>query len=279
MTISDLLKIGSDLLNDAGKDDSNFDASILAQYVLDCDYSFLKLHCNETVGKEKKDLFFEFVKRRANGEPLQYIIGEWEFMGLPFKVGRGVLIPRPETEILVEFSVDFLKDRDNPIVFDLCSGSGCIGISVAKLCPNVTVYSVEKSEKAFQYLLSNVELNRVKNVKPINGDIFDRSILSDITPDLILSNPPYIRSSEIDGLQHEVKKEPVMALDGGSDGLLFYREIADFWIDKISDNGAVAVECGEDQTYEIATLFAGKHMRSEMYIDYGNLPRGVIAYK
>ena len=230
MTVSDLLRTGTEKLKSVGIDDAEFDARCLAEYVLNYDSFYLRLNGYVKVGVADAETYFDLLNRRINGEPLQYILGEWEFMGLPFKVGRGVLIPRPETEILVEFAIDFLKKKNAPVVFDLCSGSGCIAISVAKFCSDATVYAVEKSDIAFEYLEKNISLNGVNNVKAVKGDIFDKELLSGISPDLILSNPPYIRSNEIEGLQEEVKREPAMALDGGEDGYIFYRSLAKDWI-------------------------------------------------
>ena len=215
--------------------------------------------------------------RLHNFEPIQYIQGTARFLERSYHVAPGVLIPRPETEILAEFAFDFLKKKNDPIVFDLCSGSGCIAISVAKLCPNSTVYAVEKSDDAFNYLMKNIELNGVKNVKAVKGDVFDKMSLSGIAPDLILSNPPYIRSSDIAGLQSEVKKEPVTALDGGEDGYDFYRVIASDWIKQIKSGGAIAVECAEDQTEYISELFSKHASVVKAYNDLSGLPRGVIA--
>ena len=191
MTISELLKSGAERLKAAGTVDAEYDARCLAEYALNCDYFALRLDFQKELDEKAVEKYFSLIERRLSGEPLQYILEEWEFMGLPFKVGEGVLIPRPETEILAEFAFDFLKKKNDPIVFDLCSGSGCIAISVAKFCPNSTVYAVEKSDAAFNYLMKNIELNGVKNVKAVKGDVFDKTILFGIATDLILSNPPY----------------------------------------------------------------------------------------
>lgn len=277
MTISELLKSGAERLKAAGTDDAEYDARCLAEYALNCDYFALRLDFQKELDEKAVEKYFSLIERRLSGEPLQYILEEWEFMGLPFKVGEGVLIPRPETEILAEFAFDFLKKKNVPVVFDLCSGSGCIAISVAKFCPNSTVYAVEKSDAAFNYLMKNIELNGVKNVKAVKGDVFDKTILFGIAPDLILSNPPYIRSSDIDGLQSEVKKEPITALDGGEDGYDFYRVIASDWIKQIKSGGAIAVECAEDQTEYICELFSEHASDVKAYNDLSGLPRGVIA--
>ncbi len=279
MTISELEKLGSQKLRASGKENSDFDARCLLEFVLNLNPTQYLLNRSEEVDSVCAEKFLSLVERRSNGEPLQYILGKWEFMGLPFYVGEGVLIPRPETEMLVEFALDFLKDKKNPVVIDLCSGSGCIAISVAKHLPNAKVYAVEKSDLAFPYLKKNIWLNCVFNVSTVHGDIFDRTLLSDIKPDLILSNPPYIRSPEIASLQSEVRNEPSMALDGGEDGLIFYREIANGWLDRLGTGGAIAVECAEDQTEDIIRMFSEKTQYAEAFNDLSGLPRTVTAIK
>ena len=279
MTISELEKLGSQKLRASGKENSDFDARCLLEFVLNLNPTQYLLNRSEEVDSACAEKFLSLVERRSNGEPLQYILGKWEFMGLPFYVGEGVLIPRPETEMLVEFALDFLKDKKNPVVIDLCSGSGCIAISVAKHLPNAKVYAVEKSDLAFPYLKKNIWLNCVFNVSAVHGDIFDSTLLSDIKPDLILSNPPYIRSPEIASLQSEVRNEPSMALDGGEDGLIFYREIANGWLDRLGTGGAIAVECAEDQTEDIIRMFSEKTQYAEAFNDLSGLPRTVTAIK
>lgn len=279
MTISELEKLGSQKLRASGKENSDFDARCLLEFVLNLNPTQYLLNRSEEVDSVCAEKFLSLVERRSNGEPLQYILGKWEFMGLPFYVGEGVLIPRPETEMLVEFALDFLKDKKNPVAIDLCSGSGCIAISVAKHLPYAKVYAVEKSDLAFPYLKKNIWLNCVFNVSAVHGDIFDRTLLSDFKPDLILSNPPYIRSPEIASLQSEVRNEPSMALDGGEDGLIFYREIANGWLDRLGTGGAIAVECAEDQTEDIIRMFSKKTKYAEAFNDLSGLPRTVTAIK
>lgn len=279
MTISELEKLGSQKLRASGKENSDFDARCLLEFVLNLNPTQYLLNRSEEVDSACAEKFLSLVERRSNGEPLQYILGKWEFMGLPFYVGEGVLIPRPETEMLVEYALDFLKDKKNPVVIDLCSGSGCIAISVAKHLPNAKIYAVEKSDLAFSYLKKNIWLNCVFNVSAVHGDIFDRTLLSEIKPDLILSNPPYIRSPEIASLQSEVRNEPSMALDGGEDGLIFYREIANGWLDRLGTGGAIAVECAEDQTEDIIRMFSEKTQYAEAFNDLSGLPRMVTAIK
>lgn len=202
--------------------------------------------------------------RIKSGEPLQYVIGKWDFYESEFFVGKGVLIPRPETEELVELALAVSNKYNNPIIFDLCSGSGCIGISLAKKLPNSTVYCVEKSEEAFSFLQKNAK--DIPNVVCINDDINNDIDLP--CADMIVSNPPYIKSDEIPSLQNEVLKEPAMALDGGIDGLDFYRIINDKWSNKLNKYGTLLLEIGNDQGEAIKTVltsFKSVVVKKDMY--------------
>lgn len=279
MTVNELLLEGIDILKSALVDDAEFDARCMLEDALGIDTTHFMLARSEAVDNFSAEKFRAMLKRRIDGEPLQYILGKWEFYSLPFYVGEGVLIPRPETEMLVDFAVDFLKDKNNPVVFDLCSGSGCIAVSVATACKNVRVYAVEKSAEAYSYLTKNLELNNAQNVTAVLGDIFDKNLLSEIVPDLILSNPPYIRSQDIEPLQCEVKREPRTALDGGEDGYDFYREICSDWFSRLKKGGALALECAEDQTEEISKMLSENACEINTKKDFNGLPRMVIAEK
>lgn len=277
MTVDGLYRQGAGLLERSGTADSGFDARCLLEYLMDINTSGFFLKRADTVSDELSRNYLELIERRLSGEPLQYILGKWEFMGYDFYVGRGVLIPRPETELLVETAEGFLKGKKKAVVFDLCSGSGCIAVSVARLFPEAEVYAVEKSREAFAFLKRNVELNGVENVRCIKADITDGSVLANVRPDLILSNPPYIKTDEIPGLQQEVLSEPLSALDGGGDGLYFYRVLAEKWLGRINKGGTIAVECGEGQAEEISGLFANKFFTSETILDFNGIQRIVTA--
>ncbi|MDE6149310.1 MAG: peptide chain release factor N(5)-glutamine methyltransferase [Ruminococcus sp.] len=206
------------------------------------------------VNIEVKKIFEKLCERRLNGEPLQYILGEWEFYGLPFKVGEGVLIPRQDTETLVDIAVKKLGKEENLIVTDLCSGSGCIGISLEKNLSCEKVVCVEKSDKALKYLKQNVQINQSK-AEIINGDIFDSNVLSTVPiSDLIVCNPPYITADEMKKLQREVTFEPESALFGGEDGLDYYRDITRIYKDKIKDGGMLLFEIGINQEDEVMRI-------------------------
>ena len=199
------------------------------------------------------------IEQRLLGEPLQYIIGEWDFYNCTFRLGEGVLCPRPETEMIVDDALDFLSERQNQTVLDLCSGSGAIAIAVAKNNSNAKVMAIEKSPVAFEYLKQNIILNKVKNVTPFCDDILTGCdyFFKTKAPafDLILSNPPYVKTADIDELQLEVQREPRLALDGGEDGLVFYRALAKRWLPCLKAGGKMLVECGEDQADDIIAIF------------------------
>lgn len=203
---------------------------------------------------EIKKAFEKLCERRLNGEPLQYILGEWEFYGLPFKVGEGVLIPRQDTETLVDVAVKKLGKSEKLIVTDLCSGSGCIAIALEKNLSCEKVVCVEKSDKALCYLKQNVQLNHSK-ADVIHGDIFDTKVINSVPlSDLIVCNPPYVTADEMKTLQREVTFEPENALFGGEDGLDYYRDITRIYKDKIKEGGILLFEIGINQEDEVMRI-------------------------
>ncbi len=273
MTNVQCLNQAVEILIQSGNDNALFDAECIFEKAFEINKTQYLLKKNDTADSEKTEVFFKMIERRVNNEPLQYILGQWEFYGLDFKVGEGVLIPRPDTEILIDFVLEN-KISDNPIIYDLCSGSGCIGITVAKNIPEAQVYLAEKSPLAYKYLEENIKLNNTHNVFPYLKPIPE--VLSDFPDaDIIISNPPYIKSEEIPALQKEVQYEPTMALDGGEDGLYFYRLLKDYAIPKLKKGGYIIVECGDTQARDIAEIF-------ETYIilkDYSSIERAVVKRK
>lgn len=279
MTVNELYRQGAEMLDYAFVENAFFDARWLIEKALGINSTQFALKKDKEVSKKVEVEFLSLIRRRIAGEPLQYILGEWEFMGYPFCVGEGVLIPRPETELLVDFAKEYLNGKKNPVVFDLCSGSGCIAISVAKLFPKAKVYAVEKSEVAVSYLKKNVKLNKARNVEIISGDIADKRLLQGIVPDLILSNPPYIKSEEIPTLQKEVQREPSMALDGGTDGLDFYKILSKNWLYRLPTGGVMAVECGEAQAEDVSQLLFLAGSIIDTINDLSGIQRVVTATK
>ncbi len=215
------------------------------------------------------------LKRRLSGEPLQYILGEWDFYGITLKVGDGVLIPRQDTETVAETGINLLKGKKSPMVFDLCAGSGCIGIALSKVA-GAKVNFFEKSAKALEYLKHNVKSTNT------NGNIFEDDVLllpnEEFygTADMIISNPPYIKSDVVPTLQKEVGFEPKMALDGGEDGLIFYRTIAKNWKKVLKKGGFLVFEIGFDQENEVMEILMTEGYTEVTSLkDLGNNPRVV----
>lgn len=269
-------------LSSAKIDESAYEAGLLFEYVFSHSVSDIiinpELECEEENANELEEL----TEKRISGMPLQYILGKWEFMGFEFEVGKGVLIPRSETEILVEYAVNRLKNKKNPVVYDLCSGSGCIGLSIKKLLPEARVFMVEISDEAIFYLNKNREnLGLMRDACLIKGDVLKgyEAFSSLPIPDAIISNPPYVRKDEIPFLQKEVGYEPEIALDGGEDGLTFYRALSEKWLPYLNDDGFIAVECGEDQADYIADIFKAHCDKTEIIKDYSDIQRIVTGTK
>ncbi len=266
-------------LTEAGCDSPEFDAQQLVSYCLGMNKTQLLLNSGTPVEEGKQFFFEDCVKRRCNHEPLQYIIGMWDFHRFSFKVGEGVLIPRPETELLVEFAAEKIQKNDYKVVYDLCCGSGCIGLTVAKLFPNVKVFCVDISDSAIEYTTKNKELLGADNATVVQADVLDSvGFLGLPRPDMILSNPPYIRTEEIKTLQPEIAYEPFIALDGGGDGLVFYRALSDNWFTYINNGGYIAMEIGEDQGRDVLSLFMNKAEKARIIKDAAGLDR-VVAVK
>ncbi len=272
MNLEEALYYSNHFLDYNGVDEAEFKALSVVCSIANIKNS--EYHQNKDIDISMKTLA-DYLWKLKNGEPLQYILGKWDFYESTFFVGKGVLIPRPETEELVEKAIDYLNNVENPIVYDLCSGSGCIGISIAKAVKDSTVYAVEKSKDAFEYLLKNAD--GVKNFKAYNKDINDEFDFP--KADLIISNPPYIKSGDLETLQKEVKEEPKMALDGGKDGLDFYRLIAEKWSSKLKKDGKLMLEIGEDQGNALKIILAFDYYDIKVQQDIYNNDRMVIANK
>lgn len=274
----EFLKKGTDMLKSADIDDAEFDAYQLLLTFFDGNSTQYALHSGEEVSETQKNEYLGLIERRKSGEPLQYIIGKWDFYKSSFYVGEGVLIPRPETEELVEKCIGIIKEHKFSVVYDLCTGSGCIGLSIAKECPDVKCFLFELYDSALSYAQKNLNEMNLGNVQLIKHDVLKKFDGEIPRADLIVSNPPYIESAEIKSLQKEVLREPHTALDGGEDGLIFYRAIYETWNEMLNDSGYFAFECGENQPEDIIKLFADR-FDSISYKDmYGN-DRIVISKK
>ncbi len=281
MKLSDLINYGKSMLEKSNKENALFDTLCILEQTTGLSKTAIYLGADKEIDKAFEYSFKTDIRKRTQGEPLQYILRKWEFMGMGFAVGPGVLIPRPETEILVELAIKELgKMKKKLVVFDLCAGTGCIGLSVAKTCTNANVYLVEKSPKALEYLMKNNDCFQLDNTTVVAGDIFNNFRTFDLpSPDIILSNPPYISTVEIKSLQSEVEFEPYEALDGGSDGLDFYRAINEHWVSHLNIGGILAVECGETQAEKITEMFLQNNNQVSIVCDYNKIKRIVLMKK
>ncbi len=259
-TLSSVLKEGTSRLKEANVKNALYEAREMLYSAFSVDRITLILYPDTAVDADRTAVFFDMISRRISGIPLQYVLGEWSFYGRRFFVGEGVLIPRPETEQLADICIEVIKEHSLKTVYDLCSGTGCIGITIAIECPDTDVYLFELYDDALFYLKKNVEQYNLKNVHIIKYNVMSPPPTDIPTPDLIVSNPPYIPRNEMDTLQAEVKLEPATALDGGTDGLDFYRAERELWLPVLNPYGFYIVECGEEQPPEI----------SEMLEKYGN---------
>ena len=217
------------------------------------------------------------ISKRKERYPLQYILGSWDFYGREFFVGEGVLIPRADTEIVVEKSLEFLRNKTNPKVLDLCSGSGCIAVTLKLEKCDATVTAVEKSEKAFSYLTKNCDKLKAC-VNCILGDAFECNTDDDF--DLIVSNPPYLTKEDMENLQQEVKSEPRMALYGEEDGLFFYRELTRIYSDKLKKGGMLIYEIGDGQHSSVEEILLQNGFKDiSQTKDYNGIIRCVAGIK
>ena len=265
MILLEAYNYGVYFLSGNGVDEAEFKSLCLVCHCAGIKNSEYELHKKDDIFMKK---FADLLWRIKGGEPLQYVIGKWDFYESEFFVGEGVLIPRPETEELTELVIKKAKELNNPVVYDLCAGSGCIGISAAKAVPSATVYCVEKSADAMFYLLKNAQ--NTANVKVINGDV---SVPVKIpAADIIVSNPPYIRTDELQKLQAEVQREPQMALDGGEDGLVFYRIISEKWKSHLKNEAVLFFEIGDEQGEAVTEILKNNgYSNIEVIKDlYGN---------
>lgn len=249
MTYREAIKLGEEVLSMANVADAKTDAWLLLSMVCRMERSFYYLHMEEDLPEEELKEYEIALKKRAEHIPLQYIVGETEFMGLKFKVNSSVLIPRQDTETLVEEALKVVKPGTK--VLDLCTGSGCIIVSILHNVPEVEGYAIDISRQALNVAKENAKLNDVSVVFE-RSDVFDNV---SGTYDVIVSNPPYIRTQEIVKLMPEVQAfEPMEALDGKEDGLYFYQKIIAESKDYLNPEGRLLFEIGYDQGETVSAM-------------------------
>lgn len=256
---------------------SSFEADQLFSHVTGWAPHSLPQTGGQPVPGKQRELLAALLARRAAGEPLQYLLGEWEFYGLPFTVGEGVLIPRADTELLVDAAIKIASRTGAANILDLCSGCGAIAVALAHHLPKAAVTAVELSAEAFAFLGKNIARNNVR-ATAVCADVHE--YIPPAPVDIITANPPYIPSGDFEALQTEVRREPRMALDGGGDGLDFYRAITARYKRYLSGNGALCLEIGQGQTASVLMLLAQHGYRDmETLRDLGGNTRVVIGYR
>ncbi|HID57328.1 TPA: peptide chain release factor N(5)-glutamine methyltransferase [Candidatus Poribacteria bacterium] len=258
-----------------GIDTARLDAELLLAHAMECSRLDLYLNFDAPVSREHLDIYRDLIVKRAQRMPVAYLIGVKEFMGIPLKVDRRALIPRPETELLVEEIVRRLKDRKPGEILDVGTGCGAIAISLAKLLPGWRVVAIDVSEGAIELARQNAETIGV-NVELRVGDMFEP--VGGMRFDCIVSNPPYIPSNQIPNLQPEIGYEPREALDGGPDGLEVIRRLISTSKYHIRPGGSIGIEVGFDQAEQVAELMeeAG-YIGVEIIRDYSGIERVLIA--
>jgi len=246
-------------LKKAGIDDAQLEARELVCYAADKSREQLYRDMHLYVSAELEKRVDDLVRRRLDGEPVAYIIGEWEFYGLPLNISQDVLIPRADTEVLAERGIQKAKEAgEGARVLDLCAGSGCVGLAVAANVPECRVVLGELAEGALRTCKQNVRRNNLNaRVTCLSVDALEPPASSLWDFDVIVCNPPYIPTADIEGLEHSVKDfEPHMALDGGEDGLDFYRFIAAKWKTALRLGGTLIFEVGIGQAPDVEDILA-----------------------
>lgn len=262
------------------------ETELLFTQILNCNRLSLYLNRNLKLNKEKSYLISRVLKKRILGEPIHYILGKVEFMGLEFKITKDVFIPRPETEVLVETVIKYVHGTRYPLagtnILDIGTGSGCIAVSLAKLLPDAQLTATDISQKAIEVARYNAVLNKVaEKIRFIESNLFARYTVHRTRYDIIVSNPPYIPTEEIKNLQPEIQYEPRIALDAGADGLVFYRRIVGDSHHYLKDGGYLIMEIGYNQRAAIEEILQKeKKIRViEAVKDYNNIDRVIVAQK
>lgn len=272
-SLKGLLTDGTKMLTQAGIDEAELDARYILEYITGLNSAQYFIHSEDIIEKNKAEEFFRLIERRSKRIPLSYVIGTRDFFGLTFKVDENVLIPEQETELLVD---EVIKHSEGKSVLDMCTGSGCIAISIALFGKPSKVAASDISEKALKVARENAKSLKAGEISFIQGDMFEN-----VTDkfDIIVSNPPYIETGEIDELMPEVRDYiPRLALDGDIDGLKFYRIISKEAVKKLNKNGRIFYEIGYNQSRAVASILLENGFTDvKIMKDYSGLDRIVMA--
>jgi len=270
MTIKQALTKGMIMLKTNQIESPKLKARLLLQYVLNKKREQLIIYDNDQITQEQEKTYIANIEKLIKGIPLQHITNTQEFMKMNFYVNSNVLIPRPDTEILVEEVIKIGSTKKNPTILDLCTGSGAIAVSLAKYLPNAKIYASDISEKALEVAKINAKNNEVEGrIQFVKSDLFQK--MEGMKFDIIVSNPPYIKTAVIKSLDAEVQKEPIIALDGGKDGLKFYREIVEQAYSHLKYESYLCFEIGYDQKEEVTEIiknskvYSGTYCKKDLY--------------
>ena len=281
-TLTGLLKKGQEILVQAGIEEAGLDARLLLEYITGKSRAYYLAHGEECVTKETTDRYLELVTGRSQHIPLQHLTHQAFFMGYEFYVNEDVLIPRQDTETLVEEALRLLKGRQKSRILDMCTGSGCILTSLLLEVPDASGTGADFSEKALKVAACNARrLQTADRAEFVKSDLFSSEYFSGPVYDMLISNPPYIPTGEIEGLMEEVRlHDPRMALDGKADGLYFYRAITKQAMDYILPGGWLLYEIGWDQGKAVKELLDREgFINTEIKKDLCGLDRVVLGQK
>lgn len=253
MTIKEALNKGMIILKNNNIESPKLKSRLLLQYVLKKTRQYIIVYDKEEITKKQQWEYFINIEKLTKGVPLQHITHIQEFMKMDFYVDESVLIPRPDTEILVEEVISIAKKIEKPVILDLCTGSGAIGIAIAKNVKDAKIYAVDISEKALEVAQKNAKNLQVEEqIMFIKSNLFEK--LKNLKFDIIVSNPPYIKREDINYLSEEVQNEPKIALDGGEDGLEFYRNIVEQAYQYLKLGSYLCFEIGYDQKIDVIEI-------------------------
>lgn len=257
MTIFEAYNSTKKKLEAAGIEDYIFEAKEIIKHITGLNSAQIISYYTRALTEFQQNNLTAILHQREVRYPLQYIFTKWEFYGRNFFVGPGVLIPRADTETVVEAAKEFLTYKKEPKLLDLCAGTGCIGITLAKEFPQASVVLVEKYDEALQYANKNIALNEAKNVTALKGDVL-KGEHNDGSYDIIVSNPPYIPESEISLMSPETKFEPQTALMANDGGLEFYKAITENYTDSLNVGGMLCFEVGAGEAKAVAEILKQK---------------------
>ena len=264
MTINEAIKKGMIELKNSNIESPKLKSRLLMQYVLKQTRQYIIVNDLNQISKEDEERYFVGISKLRAGVPLEHITHQREFMKLNFYINENVLIPRQDTEILVEEVINIAKRIKNPKILDLCTGSGAIAVSLAKYLPESEITATDISNKALEIAKKNAKINEVENrITFISSDLFTN--IPEEKYDIIVSNPPYIKRNVIETLDEQVRKEPYMALDGGLDGLDFYRKIIKNSYEYLKYHGFLCLEIGFDQKIDVIELIENEEKFENTY--------------